>query len=92
MPDKFEEIVREIPIKQLDMLRKDIEKYKENVNKCNISMIDSLSFDIGSRIDYLKFALKIIGEQRRQAEVLEEEYKRYSDKVRQCQCVRKLPR
>ena len=80
------------PERHLEALRKDVEKYKENVNKCNVSMIDSLSFNIGSEIDFIKFVVELTGEQRKQFNNLEEEHKIYSNNVRQCQCVRKLER
>ncbi len=77
----------------LDKLRKDLEKYKENVNKCNVSMIDSLSFDIGSQIDYIKFVLEPkTDDQKNMLKSLEKEYNTYSNKVKQCQCVKKLER
>lgn len=92
MPDKFRDIILPIPEKRLETLRKNIEKYKESVNKCNVSMIDSLSFDIGSEMDILKFIVKINDDQKKQLHNLEEEHKIYSNKVRQCQCIRKLER
>lgn len=90
MPDKFEDIILHVPEKRLDMLRKDIEKYKENVNKCNISMIDSLSYNIGSEMDLLKFVIKLTDEQRKNLKGLEKEYKTTSDKIKQCQCIKKI--
>lgn len=91
MSDKFKNIV--LPAERhLESLRKDVEKYKENVNKCNVSMIDSLSFDIGSEMDFIKFVVELTDEQGKQFGNLEDEYKAHSNKVRQCQCVRKLER
>lgn len=77
---------------RLETLRKDLEKYNENVNKCNISMIDSLSFIIGSEMGFLRHT-ELTDGQRSQLKNLEEEhYKIYSNKVRKCQCVKKLDR
>lgn len=91
MSEKFRGVV--LPAERhLESLRKDVEKYKENVNKCNVSMIDSLSFDIGSEVDFIKFVVELTGDQRKQFGNLEDEYKVHSNKVRQCQCVRKLER
>lgn len=92
MPGEFKDVILPIPEKHLETLRKDIEKYKENVNKCNVSMIDSLSFDIGSEMDFLKFVTKLNDNQKKRLHNLEGEHKMYSSKVRQCQCVRKLER
>lgn len=78
---------------RLEDLRKDLEKYKENVNKCNVSMIDALSFNIGSNIEYIKFVLgPTTDDQKNMLKSLEKEYNTHSNKVKQCQCVRKLER
>lgn len=90
MQNIAEKVIPQTSEKHLEILRKDIEKYKENVNKCNISMIDSLSYDIGSEIDFLKFAVEKTDEHKKYLKRLEEEYQKSSNKVRQCQCIRKL--
>lgn len=91
MPESFKGVL--LPAERhLESLRKDVEKYKESVNKCNANTIDTLSFNIGSEIDFIKFVVELTKDQRRQFDNLTNEHKEYSDKVRQCQCVKKLER
>lgn len=76
---------------RLEDLRKDLEKYLENVNKCNISMIEPLAFVIGQAMGSLN-NIELTDGQRKLFNNFGNEYNVYSNKVKQCQCVRKLER
>jgi hypothetical protein len=92
MVDKtnLERTVLEIPVKRLANLTKDIRKYDEQVNKCDISGTNVLAESIGSDIDYLKFAISTTEEQKQQLKRLEDEFSRYMDNLKKCICVRKI--
>jgi len=94
MSNNIQEIVKqakEIPAKRLTNLRKEIAKYEENVNKCDILATNVLAESIGSDIDYLRFSgLKITDEQRRELETLENQFSGYMDNLSRCRCVKKI--
>lgn len=91
---RFKEIrkqVEEIPAKRLTDLRKSIAKYEENANKCDILATNVLADSIGADIDYIRFSgLKITDEQRRDLEILENQFSGYMDSLSRCRCVKKI--
>lgn len=76
--------------KNITSLTKDIRKYEEQVNKCDISGTNILAESIGSDIDYLRFAASTTGEQKQQLIHLEDEFSRYMDTLKKCRCVKKI--
>lgn len=80
----------EIPVRRLTNLTKDIRKYDEQVNKCDISGTNALAESIGSDIDYLRFVISTTEEQKQQLKRLEDEFSRYMDNLKRCKCTRKL--
>lgn len=93
MVDKFdlERQVLEIPIKRLVSLRKDVTKYEEQVNKCNISETNALAESIGADIDFLKYTeIRTTEEQKQEIKRLENTFINHMDNLKRCRCVRKL--
>lgn len=92
MADKIdlERTVLEIPVKRLANLTKDIRKYEEQVNKCNISETNVLAESIGSDIDYLRFVISTTEEQKQQLKRLGDVFANHMDNLKRCRCARKL--
>jgi hypothetical protein len=87
----LEKKVFEIPIKRLADLTKDIRKYEEYVNKCDISETNVLAESIGSDIDYLRYTeIRTTEDQKQQLKRLEEEFLGNMDNLKRCRCVRKI--
>lgn len=86
-----ERILQETHMKRLVNLKKDIAKYEENANKCNIHETNILAESIGSDVDYLKYADKMTtGEQKQEIDKLEKQFSGYMDHLERCRCVKKL--
>jgi hypothetical protein len=81
---------QEIPAKYLTDLTKEIRKYEEQVNRCEISNTNVLAERIGSDMDYLRHALKITEEQKQEVKLLEDEFARHMDNLKKCRCVKKI--
>jgi hypothetical protein len=92
MVDKIdlERQATEIQTRYLTNLTKDIRKYDEQVNKCDISGTNILAETIGSDMDYLIFAISTTEEQKQQLKRLENEFSRSMDNLKRCKCTRKL--
>ncbi len=87
----LERQVLEIPIKRLSNLTKDIAKYEEHVNKCNISETNILAGSIGSDIDFLKYTdTRTTEEQKQELKRLENTFANHMGKLKRCRCIRKI--
>lgn len=87
----IERMVVEIPVKRLTDLRKDIAKYEEQVNKCDISETNVLAESIGSDIDYLKYSgIRTTEEQKQEIKKLENQFLAHMDNLKRCRCVKKI--
>lgn len=76
---------------KLEKLRKDIAKYDEHVNKCDIVGTNVLAESIGSDIDFLKYSgLKITEEQKREMAKLENIFSGHMGRLQKCVCVKKI--
>ncbi len=81
----------EIPIKRLERLRKDIAKYEEHVNKCDIAGTNVLAESIGSDMDFLKYSdIKTTEEQKKEMVQLENIFSGYMNRLQKCRCVKKI--
>ena len=90
MVESPENIIREIPIKLVN-LKKDIAKYEEHVNKCDISETNILAKGIGSGIDFLKHSdIKTIEEQKQEIKKLENQFLYHMNNLKRCRCVKKI--
>ena len=93
MADKIdlERTVLEIPVKRLANLTKEVRKYEEHVNKCDISGTNVLAGSIGSDIDFLRYTeIRTTEEQKQQLKRLGDEFLRHMDNLKRCRCVRKI--
>lgn len=87
----LERQVLEIPIKRLVSLRKDIAKYEEQVNKCDISQTNVLAGTIGADIDFLKYSeIRTTEEQKQEIKRLENIFTNHIDNLKRCRCIRKI--
>jgi hypothetical protein len=81
----------EVQEKRLEKLRKDIAKYDEHVNKCDIIGTNVLAESIGSDLDFLKYSgTKITEEQNRDMIQLENIFSGHMDRLSKCICVKKI--
>ena len=88
---KIRKQVGELPIKRLASLRKEIAKYEENVNKCDIMSTNVLADSIGADIDYLRFSnIKLSQEQMKELEGLENIFTGYMNNLSRCRCIKKI--
>ena len=95
MVDKFnlERSVIEIPVKRLASLTKDIRKYEENVNKCDISETNVLAESIGADIDFLRYTeIRTTEEQKQELKRLESTFTNHMDNLKRCRCIKKIGR
>ncbi len=84
-------ISKETPIKRLVTLKKDIARYEEQVNKCDISATNVLADSIGADIDFLRFSgMKNTDEQKREIESLENQFSNHMNNLSRCRCVKKI--
>lgn len=83
-------ISSEIPIIRITNLTKEIRKYEEQVNKCDISGTNILAESIGSDMDFLRYAVNTTEEQKQQLKRLEDEFSRHMDNLKKCICVKKI--
>lgn len=93
MVDKIEleRTVLEIPIKHLANLTKDIRKYEEHVNKCDISETNVLAKSIGKDIDFLRYTeIRTTEGQKQELKRLEDAFINHMDNLKRCKCVKKL--
>lgn len=86
----LERQVLEIPTRRLASLTKDIAKYEEQVNKCDISQTNVLAGSIGSDIDFLKFTITTTEEQKQEIKRLENTFTNHMDNLKWCRCVKKI--
>lgn len=87
----MERILQEKHTKRLVNLRKDIAKYEENTNKCNMYETNVLAESIGSDMDYLKYADKLTTqEQKQEIDKLEHQFSGHMSRLERCRCVKKL--
>ena len=81
----------ELQIKRLEKLRKDIAKYDEHVNKCDIAGTNVLAESIGSDMDFLKYSgIKTTEDQKREIVQLENIFSGHMDRLLKCRCVKKI--
>lgn len=87
----LERQVLDIPIKRLASLKKDIAKYEEQVNKCDISETNVLAKSIGADIDFLRYTeIRTTEEQKQELKRLGNAFINHMDNLKRCRCVRKL--
>lgn len=90
MPN-MERIVKDAPEKRLADLRKDIAKYDEHVNKCDIAGTNVLAESIGSDLDFLKYSgIKTTEDQKQDMTKLENIFSGHMDRLKKCMCVKKI--
>ena len=83
--------VLDIPIKRLASLTKDIRKYEEHVNKCDISETNILAESIGADIDFLRYtAIGTTEEQKQELRHIESTFTNHMDNLKRCRCVKKI--
>lgn len=81
----------EIPVKRLEDLRKDIAKYDEHVNKCDIAGTNVLAESIGSDIDFLKYSgMKTTEYQKKEIDQLEDIFSGHMGRLQRCRCIKKI--
>jgi len=81
----------EIPTRRLASLTKDIAKYEEQVNKCDISQTNVLAETIGADIDFLKYSeIRTTEEQKQEIKRLENTFTNHMDNLKRCRCVKKI--
>ena len=72
-------------------IRKDIEKYDESVNKCDIYSTNVLAEVIGSDMDYALYSnIGINNDQKQDIKRLEKQFLGYVENLRRCTCVKKM--
>jgi len=87
----MERILQDAHTKRLVKLRKDIAKYEENVNKCNIYETNILAESIGADIDYLFHVDKrITDEQKQEINRLENQFSGHVERLEKCRCIKRL--
>ena len=86
----LERQILEVPTRRLANLTKDIRKYEEYVNKCDISETNVLAGSIGSDIDFLKFTITTTEEQKQEIKRLENIFTNHMDNLKRCRCVKKI--
>lgn len=87
----LEKMVIEIPVKHIVNLTKNVKKYEEQVNKCDISETNLLAKNIGADIEFLKYTeIRTSEEQKQEFKHLEEIFLRQINSLKRCRCVRKL--
>lgn len=87
----LERQVLEISTRRLTNLTKDIAKYEEYVNKCDISQTNVLAGSIGSDIDFLKYSeIRTTEQQKQEIKRLENTFTNHMDKLKRCRCVKKI--
>ncbi len=88
---EIEKIDLEISIDTLVKLEKDIKKYEEKVNVCDINNTNILAYNIGSDIAYLKFSGVIkTNQQEKQLKNLDNQFVGYMDMLAKCRCIKRL--
>ena len=88
---KTKDLVQDISVKHLANLRKDIAKYEESVNKCNIYETNVLSEIVGSDMDYLMYAnIGTTEEQKQEVKKLEKQFLNHVENLRRCTCIKKI--
>lgn len=91
--DNLERSVLEVPVKRLVSLTKDIRKYEEHVNKCNISETNVLAESIGADIDFLRYTeIRTTEEQKQELKRLENTFTNHMNNLKRCRCVKKIGR
>ena len=86
-----EGVLKEEHKKRLTKLRKDIAKYDEHVNKCDITGTNVLAESIGADIDFLKYShIKNTEEEKQEITQLENIFSRHMDHLTRCACVKKI--
>lgn len=89
----IEKITQGIHIQRLTNLRKDIAKYDEHVNKCDIIGTNILAESIGSDIDFLRYSgTRTTDEEKRDIVQLENQFSKHMDRLKRCACVKKIER
>lgn len=84
-------IVQGIHMARLTNLRKDIARYDEHVNKCDIAGTNVLAESIGSDIDFIRHpGTRITEEEKREVEQLEKQFSGHMDRLKRCACVKKI--
>lgn len=87
----IERVLRDTHEKRLANLRKDISRYEESVNKCNIYETNVLAESIGSDMDYLRYADKMTTEdQKQEIGKLEKQFSGHMSRIERCVCVKKI--
>jgi len=87
----IERVSQEIPVKRITNLRKDIAKYDEHVNKCDISATNILAESIGSDMDFIRYSgVTTSEEQKQEVQRLEHLFSEHMDRLKRCRCVRKI--
>ncbi len=80
-----------VPEKRIENLKKEIAKYEENVNKCDIHATNILADTIGADIDFLRYSnLKTTEDQKREIENLENQFTKHMNSLTRCRCIRKI--
>jgi hypothetical protein len=91
MMTNMERVLQDTHMKRLTNLRKDIAKYEENANKCNIYDTNVLAESIGSDMDYLKYADKLTTEeQKKEIDKIEKQFADHINRLERCRCVKKI--
>ena len=79
--------------KRLTKLRKDIAKYDEHVNKCDITGTNVLAESIGSDIDFLRYSgTRATEEEKQEITQLENIFSGHMNHLTRCTCVKKIER
>jgi hypothetical protein len=77
--------------KRITNLRKDIAKYEESVNKCNIFDTNVLAERVGVNLNYVIYSdVNSTSGQKREIEILENQFSSDMERLKRCTCVKKM--
>lgn len=88
---ELERVTAEIPAKHLANLQKDIRKYEEHVNRCDIYETNTLAGNIGADIGFLRYTeVRTTETQKQELKNIEDQFKSHMIRLKRCRCVRKM--
>ena len=88
---KIDRTDKGIPTKHIADLRKDLAKYEESVNKCDIHNSNILANIIGSDMDYILYAnIGTTDEQKQEIKKVEQQFLKHVESLRRCTCIKKI--
>lgn len=81
----------DIPIRRLASLEKDIRKYEEYVNKCDIVHTNDLAEGIGGDIVFLRYSeIGTTLSQKQELRILEDIFTDHMNNLKKCRCIKRI--